>query len=156
MPTHDRPSSHKQAKTEHRGDARHTYTKIFSGKYRSPHNKEMINFSGRILTSARILDSYLGYSLSMIHPVITFTSRSIAAKAFQQFIQPNPGESPRKFPIESIGKSAQLRNLNWQQLTPKYPAAAIALAKALAGELESIDRIASFLEVEMLDEVFAL
>jgi hypothetical protein len=108
------------------------------------------------LTSARMLDSYHGYSLNMIHPVITLTSRSIAAKAFQQFIQPNPGKSPRKLTIEAIGKIAQLRNLIWQQLTPKYPAAAIALAKALAGESESIDRVASFLEEEMLDEVFAL
>jgi hypothetical protein len=41
-------------------------------------------------------------------------------------------------------------------LTLKYPAAAIALAKALAGEPESIDRVASFLEVEMLDEGFAV
>jgi hypothetical protein len=32
----------------------------------------------------------------------------------------------------------------------------IALAKTLAGEPESIDRMARFLEVEMLDEVFAL
>jgi hypothetical protein len=103
-----------------------------------------------------MLDSYHGYSLNMIHPVITLTSRSIAAKAFQQFIQPNPGKSPRKLTIEAIGKIAQLRNLIWQQLTPKYPAAAIALAKALAGESESIDRVASFLEEEMLDEVFAL
>jgi hypothetical protein len=92
----------------------------------------------------------------MIHPAITLTSRSIAAKAFPQLIQPNSGKSPRKFTIEAIGKIAQLRNLIWHQLTPKYPAAAIALAKALAGELESIDRVASFLEVEMLDEVFAL
>jgi hypothetical protein len=92
----------------------------------------------------------------MIHPVITLTSRSIAAKDFPQFVQPNPGKSSRKLTIEAIGKIAQLRNLIWQQLTPKYPAAAIALAKALAGELESIDRVASFLEVEMLDEVFAL
>jgi hypothetical protein len=116
----------------------------------------MINFWERILISARILESYRGYSLNMIHPVITLTSRSIAAKAFQQFIQPNPVKSPRKLTIEAIGKIAQLRNLIWQQLTPKYPAAAIALAKALAGEPESIDRVASFLEVEMLDEGFAL
>jgi hypothetical protein len=92
----------------------------------------------------------------MIHPVITLTSRLIAAKAFQQFIQPNPGNFPRKLTIEAIGKIAQLRNLIWQQLTPKYPAAVIALAKTLAGEPESIDRVARFLEVEMLDEVFAL
>jgi hypothetical protein len=92
----------------------------------------------------------------MLHPVITVTSRAIAAKAFQQFIQPNPEKSPRKVTIEAIGKIAQLRNLIWHQLTPKYPAAAIALAKALAGEPESIDRVASFLEMEMLDKVFAL
>jgi hypothetical protein len=49
----------------------------------------------------------------MIHPVITLTSRSIAAKAFQQFIQPNPGKSPRKITIEAIGKIAQLRNRHW-------------------------------------------
>jgi hypothetical protein len=116
----------------------------------------MIKFWERILTSVKILDSHRGYSLNMIHPVITLTSRSIAAKAFQQFIQPNPVKSPRKITIAAIGKIAQLRNLIWQQLTPKYPAAAIALAKALAGEPESIDRVASFLEVEMLDEVFAL
>jgi hypothetical protein len=96
-------------------------------KSNRPITKNLINFWGRILTSATILDSYRGYSLSMIHPVITLT----------------------------IGKIAQLRNLIWHQLTPKYPAAAIALAKALAGEVESIDRVASFLEVEMLDEVFA-
>jgi hypothetical protein len=94
--------------------------------------------------------------MNMIHPVITLTSRSIAAKAFQQFIQPNPGNFPRKLTIEAIGKIAQLRNLIWQQLTPKYPAATIALAKALAGESESIDRVAGFLETELLDEGFAL
>jgi hypothetical protein len=109
-----------------------------------PITENLINFWGRILTSAKILDSYLGYSLNMIHPAITLTSRSIAAKAFPQLIQPNSGKSPRKFTIEAIGKIAQLRNLIWHQLTPKYPAAAIALAKALAGELESIDRVASF------------
>jgi hypothetical protein len=100
--------------------------------------------------------SHREHSLNMIHPVITLTSRLVAAKAFQEFIQPNPGNFLRRLVTAAIGKIAQLRNLIWQPLTPKCPAAAISLAKALAGEPESIDRVASFLEVEMLDEAITL
>jgi hypothetical protein len=68
-----------------------------------------------------------------------------------------------KFTAEAIAKMGQLRELIWNRLAGKHPAADVAILqrrgsaneKAKAGDSESINTIAKLLDVEMLDNDFA-
>jgi hypothetical protein len=83
------------------------------------------------------------------------TASAIASLAFQEFIKSGAGELAKKFTGEAIAKMGQLRELVWNRLTGKHPAADVALEKAKAGEQEGIDTVATLLGVEMLDTAFA-
>jgi hypothetical protein len=83
------------------------------------------------------------------------TASTIAALAFQKFIEGSAGELAKKFTGEAIAKMEQLRELIWSRLTGKHPAADVAIEQAKAGEQAGIDTIATLLGVEMLDEAFA-
>jgi hypothetical protein len=48
----------------------------------------------------------------------------------------------------------QLRELIWNRLKGKHPAAEQALKRAIAGEQAGIDTVATLLGVEMLDREF--
>jgi hypothetical protein len=86
---------------------------------------------------------------------VTLTASAIASLAFQEFIKNGAGELAKKFTGEAIAKMGQLRDLLWNRLTGKHPAAEEALTKAKAGEKEGIDTVATFLGVELLDKEFA-
>jgi hypothetical protein len=86
---------------------------------------------------------------------VTLTASAIATLAFQEFIKSGAGELAKKFTGEMIAKMGQLRELIWSRLTGKHPVAEDALAKAKAGEQEGIDKVATLLDVQLLDEVFA-
>lgn len=86
---------------------------------------------------------------------VTLTASAITTLAFQEFIKSGAGELAKKFTGEAIAKMGQLRELIWNRLTGKHPIAEEALAKAQAGEQEGIDKIATLLGVELLDEAFA-
>jgi hypothetical protein len=83
------------------------------------------------------------------------TASMIATLAFQEFIKSGAGELAKKFTGEAIAKMGQLRELIWNRLTGKHPAADVALEKAKTGEQAGIDTVAALLGVEMLDEVIA-
>jgi hypothetical protein len=83
------------------------------------------------------------------------TASAITTLAFQKFIEGSAGELAKKFTGEAIAKMEQLRELIWNKLTGKHPAAKTALEKAKAGEQEGIDTVATLLGVEMLDLTFA-
>jgi hypothetical protein len=91
----------------------------------------------------------------MADPITTMTASAIASLAFQEFIKSGAGELAKKFTGEAIAKMEQLRELIWNRLTGKHPAADVALEQAKAGEQAGIDTIATLLGVEMLDEDFA-
>jgi hypothetical protein len=91
----------------------------------------------------------------MTEPIATLTASAIATLAFQEFIKSGAGELAKKFTGEAIAKMGQLRELIWNRLTGKHPAADVALEQAKAGEQAGVDTIAALLGVEMLDEDFA-
>lgn len=91
----------------------------------------------------------------MADPITTMTASAIATLAFQEFIKSGAGELAKKFTGEAIAKMGELRELIWNRLTGKHPAADVALEQARAGERAGIDTIAALLGVEMLDEAFA-
>jgi hypothetical protein len=88
----------------------------------------------------------------MTEPITAIT---IATLAFQEFIKSGAGELAKKFTAEAIAKMGQLRELIWNRLREKHPAAEQALEQAQSGEQEGIDTIATLLGVEMLDKEFA-
>jgi uncharacterized protein with von Willebrand factor type A (vWA) domain len=90
----------------------------------------------------------------MLEPV-TFTASAIATLAFQEFVKSGAGELAKKFTAESIAKMGQLRELIWNRLRGKHPAADQALEQAQAGEQQGTDIVATLLGVEMLDQEFA-
>jgi hypothetical protein len=83
------------------------------------------------------------------------TASTIAALAFQKFIEGSAGELAKKFTVDAIAKMEQLRELIWSRLTGKHPAAEKAIEQAKAGEQAGVDTVATLLGVEMLDEAFA-
>ena len=91
----------------------------------------------------------------MPEPITTMTASAIASLAFQEFVKSGAGELAKKFTVEAISKMGQLRELIWNRLAGKYPAADVAIEKAKAGEQEGIDTVATFLGVELLDKDFA-
>jgi uncharacterized protein with von Willebrand factor type A (vWA) domain len=91
----------------------------------------------------------------MPEPITTLTASAIATLAFQEFIKSGAGELAKKFTAEAIAKMGQLRELIWNRLRGKYPAAEQALEQAQAGEQQGIDTVATLLGVEMLDQEFA-
>jgi uridylate kinase len=91
----------------------------------------------------------------MADPITTMTASAIATLAFQEFVKSGAGEMAKKFTAEAIVKMGQLRELVWNRLTGKHTIAEEALAKANAGEQEGIDMVATLLNAEMLDKVFA-
>jgi hypothetical protein len=60
------------------------------------------------------------------------TASTIAALAFQKFIEGSAGELAKKFTGEAIAKMEQLRELIWSRLTGKHPAADVAIEQAKA------------------------
>jgi hypothetical protein len=92
---------------------------------------------------------------TMLDPITTLTASTIASLAFQEFIKSGAGELSKKFTGDAIAKIGQLRELLWNRLTGKHPAADVALEQAKAGEQAGIETVATLLGVEMLDEVFA-
>jgi hypothetical protein len=91
----------------------------------------------------------------MPEPITTMTASAIATLAFQEFVKSGAGELAKKFTAEAIAKMGQLRELIWERLAGKHPAADVAIEKAQAGEQEGIDTVATFLGVELLDREFA-
>jgi hypothetical protein len=85
---------------------------------------------------------------------IMLTASAIATLAFQEFIKSGAGELAKKFTGDAIAKMGQLRELIWNRLRGKHPAAEQALEQAIAGEQEGIDTVATLLGVEMLDREF--
>jgi hypothetical protein len=85
---------------------------------------------------------------------ITLTASAIASLAFQEFIKSGAGELAKKFTGEAIAKMGQLRELIWNRLRGKHPAAEQAMEQAKAGEQEGLDTVATLLGVEMLDREF--
>jgi hypothetical protein len=90
----------------------------------------------------------------MADPITTLTASAIATLAFQEFIKSSAGELAKKFTGDAIAKMGQLRELIWNRLRGKHPAAEQALEQAIAGEQEGIDTVATLLGVEMLDREF--
>jgi hypothetical protein len=96
----------------------------------------------------------------MTDPITTLTAsakathQESASLAFQEFIKSGAGELAKKFTGEAIAKMGQLRELIWNRLRGKHPAAEQALERAIAGEQEGIDTVATLLGVEMLDRKF--
>lgn len=86
---------------------------------------------------------------------VTLSASEVATLAFTEFIKSGAGELAKKFTAEAIAKMGQLRDLLWNRLTGKHPAAEEALAKAEAGKQEGIDTVAALLGVELLDKAFA-
>jgi hypothetical protein len=82
------------------------------------------------------------------------THQESASLAFQEFIKSGAGELAKKFTGEAIAKMGQLRELIWNRLRGKHPAAAQALERAIVGEQEGIDTVATLLGVEMLGREF--
>jgi hypothetical protein len=91
----------------------------------------------------------------MADPITTLTAGAIASLAFQEFVKSGAGELAKKFTAEAIAKMGQLRELIWNRLAGKHPAADEAIEKAKAGEQEGIDTVATLLGVELLDKEFA-
>jgi uncharacterized protein with von Willebrand factor type A (vWA) domain len=91
----------------------------------------------------------------MPEPITTLTASAIATLAFQEFIKSGAGELAKKFTAEAIAKMGQLRELIWNRLREKHPAAEQALEQAQAGEQQGINTVATLLGVEMLDQEFA-
>jgi hypothetical protein len=91
----------------------------------------------------------------MTDPVTALTASMIATLAFQEFVKSGTGELAKKFTGEVVTKMGQLRELIWNRLTGKHPAAKDALTKAKAGEQEGINTVATLLGVELLDKEFA-
>jgi uncharacterized protein with von Willebrand factor type A (vWA) domain len=91
----------------------------------------------------------------MADPITTLTASAIATLAFQEFIKSGAGELAKKFTAEAIAKMGQLRELIWNRLREKHPAADQALEQAQAGEQQGINTVATLLGVEMLDQEFA-
>jgi hypothetical protein len=91
----------------------------------------------------------------MTDPVTTTTAGAITSLAFQEFVKSGAGDLAKRFTGEVVTKMGQLRELIWNRLTGKHPAAEDALTKAKAGEKEGIDTVATLLGVELLDENFA-
>jgi hypothetical protein len=69
------------------------------------------------------------------------TASTIAALAFQKFIESSAGELAKKFTGEAIAKMGHLRELIWSRLTGKYPAADKVIERAKAGEQAGIETI---------------
>jgi hypothetical protein len=91
----------------------------------------------------------------MTDPIITLSVNTIVSLAFQEFIKSGSGELAKKFTSEAIAKMGQLRELIWNRVMGKYPEADVALEKAMAGEQDGIDIVATLLGVEMLNREFA-
>jgi hypothetical protein len=73
----------------------------------------------------------------MPEPITTLTASMIAILAFQEFIKSGAGELAKK----SITKMEQLREIIWNRLTGKHPAADVALEQSRAGEQVGIDTV---------------
>jgi hypothetical protein len=91
----------------------------------------------------------------MTDPVTALTASAIATLAFQEFVKSGAGDLAKRFTGEAIAKMGQLRELIWNRLAGKHPAADEAIEKAKAGEQEGIDTVATLLGVELLDKEFA-
>ncbi len=91
----------------------------------------------------------------MADPITTLTASAIASPAFQKFVESGAGELAKKFTAEAIAMMGQLRELIWNRLAGKHPAADEAIKKTKAGEQEGIDTVATLLGVELLDQEFA-
>jgi hypothetical protein len=100
----------------------------------------------------------------MTDPVTALTASAIASLAFQEFVKSGAGDLAKRFTGEAISpseryanaKMGRLRELIWDRLTGKHPAADEAIEKAKAGEQEGIDHVAVFLGSELLiDQEFA-
>jgi hypothetical protein len=76
--------------------------------------------------------------ISITEPIATLTASAIATLAFQELIKSGAGELAKKFTGEAIAKMGQLRELVWDRLTGKHPAAGVALEQAKAGEQAGI------------------
>jgi hypothetical protein len=76
------------------------------------------------------------------------TASAIATLAFQEFIKSGAGELAKKFTGEAIAKMGQLRELIWNRLMGKHPAAEQVLEQTKAGEQEGIETVATLLGVE--------
>jgi hypothetical protein len=86
----------------------------------------------------------------MTDPVTAMTASAIASLAFQEFVKSGAGNLAKRFTGEVIAKMGQLRELIWNRLAGKHPAADEAIEKAKAGEQEGIDNVAAFLGSELL------
>jgi hypothetical protein len=91
----------------------------------------------------------------MTDPVTALTASAIATLAFQEFVKSGAGELAKKFTGEAIAKMGKLRELIWNRLAGKHPAADQAIEKAKAGKQEGVDVVAALLGVELLDKEFA-
>ncbi len=92
----------------------------------------------------------------MTDPVTALTASAIATLAFQEFVKSGAGDLAKRFTGEAIAKMGRLRELIWDRLAGKHPAADEAIEKAKAGQQEGIDNVAAFLGSELLiDKEFA-
>jgi hypothetical protein len=101
------------------------------------------------------------WEITMTDPITTLTASAKATHqesvtlAFQEFIKSGAGELAKKFTGDAIAKMKQLRELIWSRITGKHPVAEDALAKAKAVEQEGIEKVATLLGVELLDETIS-
>jgi hypothetical protein len=70
--------------------------------------------------------------------VTALTASAIATLAFQEFVKSGAGNLGKRFTGEAIARMWQLRELIWNQLAGKHPAADEVIEKAKAGALEGI------------------
>jgi hypothetical protein len=91
----------------------------------------------------------------MADPVTAMTAGAITSLAFQEFVKAGAGDLAKRFTGEAIAKMGKLRELIWNQLAGKHPAADEAIERAKAGEQEGIDTVATLLGVDLLDKEFA-
>lgn len=86
---------------------------------------------------------------------VTLTAGAIATLAFQKFIESGAGELAKKFTEGAIAKMDELRQKIIERLRGKHDMAEAALHKAMVGDKQAIETVATLLGVEMLDPDFA-
>ena len=91
----------------------------------------------------------------MADPATALTASSIAALAFQKFIETGTGELAKKFTIEAISKMDTLRQKIWERLRGQHAIAEDALQRLETGDKAAIETVGTLLGVEMLDPTFA-
>jgi hypothetical protein len=91
----------------------------------------------------------------MTDPITALTASAIATLAFQKFIEAGAGELGKKFTEAAIAKMDKLRQKIVERLCGKHELAEEALNKAIAGDQQAVDTVATLLGVEMLDSKFA-